>query len=319
MGKILKTAVVLTPCASEEDARRAISAAQALNTEYCEIWGFGICEKVLRTLPIDTAIRISVNGPFLSDRYLPVLCRLAAERKPQAFLFSGGHSAVDLAANFSCISGGSCSLSVTGLRCISDGITAIRRVFGLQLEAELEFHALPYTFSIAEGSFSPVQGLGNPEYSEYSEQARDSICYSDCVETVDVEAPLYEHEIVLAGGRGLGNIETAKALEQLGTLLGAGIGGTRPAVWNSWFSSTKMIGLSGQSIKPKVCIAFGVSGCTPFMKGVERSGMLAAVNLDSNAMIFKQCDLGLVADCRDVIRELTKLIKDAQASNSQNS
>lgn len=312
MREILKTAVILTPYASEEDARRAISAAHALNTQHCEIWGFGICEQILGVLPVDTVIRIPVNGPFLSQRYLPALKHLAVEHAPQALLFSGGHSALDFAANFSCMSGGSCSLSVTGLHCISDGVAAIRRVYGLQLEAEFEFHTEPYTFSIATASFYPAQGFGKPKISEFSEEIADSIPCTDYVETIAEEASLSEHEIVLAGGRGLGNIETAKALEQLGALLEAGIGGTRPAVWNSWFPSSRMIGLSGQTVKPKVCIAFGASGCTPFMKGIDKSGILVAVNSDSNAMIFKQCDLGLVADCGKVIQELIKLLNYAQ-------
>ncbi|MCI8833810.1 MAG: hypothetical protein HFH24_00290 [Ruminococcus sp.] len=96
-------------------------------------------------------------------------------------------------------------------------------------------------------------------------------------------------------------------LKALGALLDAGIGSTRPAVWNSWFSEHQLIGLSGQIIAPNVCIVFGASGCTPFIKGIE-SRLLVAVNQDPNALIFSHCDLELVDDCREIIAELMKLV-----------
>lgn len=307
--------VVLTPFAAEEDARRAITAAHSLDAECCEIWAFDLPEEMLCRLPADRVIRLITTGSLLSEQYLPLLTDLAEESTPDVFLFTGGHFAHELAAGLGCTLRCSCSLSVTGLHPIPDGVAAIRRVYGLQLEAEMEFHMHPYVFSLAEKAFAPCGYDGMPVISDRQHEPAEAAWLTDYEETLSESADLQEHELVLIGGRGLGNAKAAETLETLASLLDAGIGGTRPAVWNAWFPSGTMIGLSGQTISPKACIVFGASGCTPFMKGIEGSGVLAAVNQDPGAMIFNQCDLGLVGDCNEMIKEFSKIVREGILEN----
>jgi hypothetical protein len=96
---------------------------------------------------------------------------------------------------------------------------------------------------------------------------------------------------------------------QLGEMLGAGVGGTRPAVLNGWLPMDRMIGYSGTSVKAKLCITFGSSGSTPFLHGIERSELLVAINADAEAPIFDHCDIGIIGDCIAAIEELKKCAK----------
>ena len=40
------------------------------------------------------------------------------------------------------------------------------------------------------------------------------------------------------------------------------------------------------------------------MMGIEKSGTIIAVNRDADASIFKACDIGVVADWRDVLEKI---------------
>ena len=88
--------------------------------------------------------------------------------------------------------------------------------------------------------------------------------------------------------------------------LGAGLGCSRPlAEGAGWMPSETYIGVSGLMLSPKVYVAAGISGQMQHMVGVNRSGVIFAINKDENAPVFKQCDFGLVGDIKDVLPALT--------------
>lgn len=55
-------------------------------------------------------------------------------------------------------------------------------------------------------------------------------------------------------------------------------------------------GLTGQTVAPKVYVAFGISGAVQHMCAVERAGTVIAVNRDRNARIFDFADYGIVEE-----------------------
>ena len=86
--------------------------------------------------------------------------------------------------------------------------------------------------------------------------------------------------------------------------MGGALGGTRPAVYNGKIPRERMIGSSAAVLSSKCCIVFGASGAAPFVAGVEKSKLLIAVNRDPNALIFDNCDVGVVADCNEFAEAL---------------
>jgi electron transfer flavoprotein alpha subunit len=105
-------------------------------------------------------------------------------------------------------------------------------------------------------------------------------------------------------------------MRRLAELMGGRLGGTRPAVLDAWLKHKDLVGASGNLIRPKLCLAMGVSGSGPFMAGVEKSGVLAAVNNDPDALIFKYCDVGVVEDCNAVASELQNIIEHKRTVHS---
>ncbi|MBW1888550.1 MAG: electron transfer flavoprotein subunit alpha/FixB family protein [Deltaproteobacteria bacterium] len=123
--------------------------------------------------------------------------------------------------------------------------------------------------------------------------------------TVDVS----EAEMILAGGRGLGNKEGFESLEELAELLGASVGGSRPAVDNQWTIFDRQIGQSGKTVAPRVYIACGISGSSYHVMGMKDSKLIIAINKDGKAPFFRMADVGVVGDANEIIDHMIRVIR----------
>jgi len=135
------------------------------------------------------------------------------------------------------------------------------------------------------------------------------------LDIVNEETPaiaLESAEKIVAGGAGAQNIEGWNMIEELATLLGAGLGSTRPAVDEAWTKINTMIGQSGRMVNPKLYIGIGLSGEQQHMVGIVDSDIMIAINNDEQSPIFKQVDYGIVDDCQLFLPELIKKLKAHQ-------
>jgi electron transfer flavoprotein alpha subunit len=287
----MRTAIVITPAETETALRELVFAARKAGSGNVEIWRLGA--------------ELPGRAPALADTYFPALRRAVDERKPDLILFGPGVLAKALCSVLAYAVKGSCALGITDIVKTPEGLRVARRVFGLQIEAAFLYSRAPYFFSAAKDSFAPADDEALPEEVLTVVSPPKSDWYEDYAE-IDEESPegLETRDLILAGGRGLGGKAAASDLAELGRRVNAGVGATRPAALNGWMPLGCMIGLSGLTVKPKLCVAFGISGCAPFLKGVEKSECLIAVNQDPEAAIFRHCDLGLVAECNTVVRAL---------------
>lgn len=121
---------------------------------------------------------------------------------------------------------------------------------------------------------------------------------------------LDDAEIVIGVGRGFGRREDLALAEGLAQALGAEIGCSRTlAADYGWLSEDRMIGLSGKRLKPRLYIAVGISGQIQHTVGIAGSKVIAAINTDPEAPIFKMSDYGIVGDLHAVLPALTERLK----------
>jgi electron transfer flavoprotein alpha subunit len=115
--------------------------------------------------------------------------------------------------------------------------------------------------------------------------------------------------MVVAGGWGLHSVGGVEAVKELAEVLGAAIGGTRPAVDKGWVSQESMIGQSGKTVSPKLFISLGASGAMHFTTGFLRSKVILAIDQNPKAPIFEVADIGIVGDLRNILPLLTEELK----------
>jgi electron transfer flavoprotein alpha subunit len=116
-------------------------------------------------------------------------------------------------------------------------------------------------------------------------------------------------DVIVAGGRGLGDPEKFSLAEDLARALGGAVAATRAVVDAGWYPYSAQVGQTGKTVSPKLYVALGISGAIQHKVGMQGSNVIVAINKDPNAPIFEFSDLGVVGDLHEIVPKLTELVR----------
>ena len=182
------------------------------------------------------------------------------------------------------------------------GPLARRGAYADKLLDELEFPGKDCTLlMIRPGTFSPASpgdGAGAParalEVGELLDAARSEHVAFREVPAGDVD--ITKADFLLSIGRGVADRDNIPRFEELAARLGATLSVSRPIVDAGWMPSARQVGQSGKTVKPRLYLAFGISGAVQHLAGMRTAETIIAVNTDPEAPIFGVAHYGAVAD-----------------------
>ncbi len=133
------------------------------------------------------------------------------------------------------------------------------------------------------------------------------------LEVVEVEAgdvDITKSEILVSVGRGIEDEENLEIIHDLAEAMGGDVSCSRPIVDAKWLEKFRQVGTSGQTVKPRVYMALGISGSFQHLGGLKGAPFVVAVNKNPKAPIFQVADVGVVDDILDFVPALTARVNE---------
>jgi len=255
---------------------------------------------------------------YTADAWCAALQQLIEEAKPQFVLFAHTYQARDYAAKLATRFGEVLIGDVTHIRVDSGAPIFTRQWMQGKLNAEYRHPAGTCFVSVQAGSFPADDAAAGPgEVKNFTPKLETADIrtipgkhFREAAQTVDLSsAPL-----IVSVGRGIGDQENLKLVEDLAAALGAELAASRPICDAGWLPMERQVGSSGQTVAPKLYLAVGISGAIQHLVGMKSAGTVIAINKDPDAPIFEVADIGVVGDLFEIVPALTKAILAQKAS-----
>jgi len=134
--------------------------------------------------------------------------------------------------------------------------------------------------------------------------------FLEIVEAEVGDVDITKEDILVSVGRGIEDQDNIEIAEDLAKAVGGVVSCSRPIVDAKWLEKSRQVGTSGQTVKPKVYLALGISGSFQHLGGLKGNPFIVAVNKNPKAPIFQVADVGVVDDLLDFVPVLTEKIQE---------
>ena len=268
---------------------------------------------------VEKLILVSGEGceRFSVDAWTHLFTQLSRKYRPSAILVGGTVDGRDFAPRFACRLPTGCTSDATQL--VYDPKTGdiefIEPAVGGKMMAVITVPAArPQVGTIRPGTFKYAPAGRHPcetveERVDFPAEKIRTRVLGFRADEADESLNIADSEVIVCVGSGLRGADALPRYRELAALLGGKLGCTRPVFDRGLLPYKLVIGQSGVVVKPKLYLAFGVSGAVNHLTGVTDSERIVAVNRDPEAPIFSHCDYGIVGDMDAVCDALIAQLK----------
>jgi electron transfer flavoprotein alpha subunit/NAD-dependent dihydropyrimidine dehydrogenase PreA subunit len=120
-------------------------------------------------------------------------------------------------------------------------------------------------------------------------------------------------KVIVAGGRGVGSKQGLECIFSLAEALDGEVAGTRMVIEEGWLSAERQVGQTGQTVRPELYIACGISGAIQHRAGMLGSRYVVAINSDERAPIFEVADWGIIGNLHEIVPSLASALRQRKA------
>jgi len=248
---------------------------------------------------------------FTSDAYQKVVSSVLQNDKPRAVIFGSTTIGADIASVLSV----RLNLPLVGL-CQSFGHDGryISQIYGGKMMVEGALPEPATLVTMIPGGYKPEQGYSEqpPVLERMEPMALDDlrVTLTGYIEPEAGDVDIANEAILIAVGRGIQTEDNIELAEELAELINGTVCASRPVVDQSWLPTSRMVGKSGKTVKPKLYLAMGISGAPEHVEGIVDSETIIAINTDPAAPIFDIAKYGAEVDMLDLMEVLIEQIED---------
>jgi len=299
--------------------------ADDLGQELCAVLlGSNVSSLVQEAIAFGADKVYVVDDPLLkdyqTDSYVSVMEKAVRQVMPQILILGQTSIGRDLAPRLAFRLGTAASTDCIELAIDPDSklILQTKPVYGGNAQAIFTCESYPQIATVRAKAMSPLERDDSRQGEVITIKADldPSAIRTKVLEKVREEVEgikLEEAEVVVSGGRGIGDADGFKQLEELAKILEGAVGATRPACDNGWVPDALQVGLTGKIVAPTLYIAVALSGSSQHMTGCAGSKNIVAINKDPEANIFREAHFGVVGDWKKVLPAFTSKVKELLA------
>jgi len=264
------------------------------------------------------------SEPIYSRKVIQTISETISASQPYAVLFGATADGRDLASRIAA----RLDLGLTGdaidLEVSDEGhLIQLKPALGGNVIAPIRSKTLPNMVTLRGGLLNPI--TPDIEYKvnltdiELSNFAGPDITLIKTHASENIHAlSLDQSPIIIGIGMGVGDTNSVDRIRTLASMINAPLVTTRNVVHEGWLPHQVQVGISGRAIAPLIYIAVGIRGAFNHTVGIQKSGIIIAINSNHRAPIFKAADYGIIGQWEDYLEPLIEQLKPISEYIAQN-
>lgn len=254
-------------------------------------------------------------GEYQIETTLSAVTQGCKSLNPSVVLLANDSYSQEISARLAHRLGGSAVGDGVKIEAVGGKVHVTRSVYGGKAEAVVELKKSPAVVWLRARAFDPAPAKGGDAATVNTISVTLEASKTKIIERKSEssgEAKLEDAQIIISGGRGLGGPEPFEDLKALAAVIGGQVAASRAACDSGWCPPTWQVGQTGKKVAPQLYLAVALSGASQHLAGMSDSKVIAAINTDKDAPIFKHCKFGIVEDYKKVIPLLKEKLATAK-------